>query len=89
MVDFSSENYNCSIELLGTSRENFSEDANGETLIGNHSESSDKLNKLVLLQETSLDCFRQVLILKRNTKEQIIGNRKKIFGKIMQLYLVN
>ena len=40
-------------------------------------ERSDKLNKLVLSQETSLDCFLQVLILKRNTKEQIIGNRKK------------
>ena len=41
-------------------------------------ERSDKLNKLVLSQETSLDCFRQALILKRNAEEQIIGKRKNI-----------
>ena len=44
-------------------------------------ESSDKLNKLVLSQETSLDCFRQVLILKRNTNETNHWKQKKNIEK--------
>ena len=51
-------------------------------------EHSDKLNKLVLSQETSLDCFHKVLILKGTQRNKSL-DPEKIFRKMLQLYLTN
>ena len=41
-------------------------------------ERSDKLNKLVFSQETSLDCFRQVFILKGTQRNKSLETEKNI-----------